>query len=299
MKTAPITCAIILLLTISVFSQERSTIQMNYLKDTELVEYSNDDVVIAFRKSDLLYKLEQMGPLTETEKKVISFLKTEKKIAVVEGKEKASSANELLLQLLKDKLAGGLLTGGDANVTRKSDKKKQMTIMLESEGKTATGNRYIFLFNDGKPFFTAETPYTIAFAQQEETAVAEDISVNYEEAVGVEQVSDDMNTIFTIVEQQPEPPQGMTDFIEYINKNLKYPKKAKKEGIEGSVFVSFVVETNGTLTDFNTIKGLSSECDQEAIRLIKGSGTWKPGKQNGVARRVRYVLPVKFKLESK
>ena len=99
-----------------------------------------------------------------------------------------------------------------------------------------------------------------------------------------------------VVEDQPEPQGGMQAFYEYVGKNLKYPSQARRMGIEGKVFVQFVVNTDGTLTDVQAIKGIGAGCDDEAVRVVKTAPKWKPGKQRGKPVRVRMVLPITFKL---
>jgi len=102
---------------------------------------------------------------------------------------------------------------------------------------------------------------------------------------------------FVIVEQQPDFPGGIGAFFKYLDKNLKYPKDARADRIEGKVFVSFVIDTTGAiLTESVAItKSLSKSCDEEAIRLIKESPKWLPGRQNQKAVKVRFVTPVIFK----
>jgi len=106
----------------------------------------------------------------------------------------------------------------------------------------------------------------------------------------------DDDKIFTIVEQQAEYPGGAEAMIKFLQKNVKYPAIARRMGVEGSVFVSFVIDKGGVISDVQVIKGISAECDKEAQRVIKLMPPWKPGKQNGKAVRCRFVLPVKFKL---
>ncbi|WPP51619.1 energy transducer TonB [Catalinimonas niigatensis] len=108
-----------------------------------------------------------------------------------------------------------------------------------------------------------------------------------------EEVSDE---IFMVVEDQPEPQGGIQAFYEYVSKNMKYPSQARRMGVEGKVFVQFVVNTDGSLTDVQAIKGIGAGCDEEAVRVIQGAPKWKPGKQRGRAVRVRMVLPITFKL---
>ncbi len=108
----------------------------------------------------------------------------------------------------------------------------------------------------------------------------------------------DDDKIFTIVEQAAEYPGGTEAMVKFLQKNMKYPAVARRMNIEGSVFVSFVIDREGVLSEIQVIKGISAECDKEAIRVIGLMPPWKPGKQNGKAVRCRFVLPVKFKLAS-
>ncbi|MDF9795679.1 protein TonB [Catalinimonas alkaloidigena] len=108
-----------------------------------------------------------------------------------------------------------------------------------------------------------------------------------------EEVSDE---IFMVVEDQPEPQGGMQAFYEYVGKNLKYPSQARRMGIEGKVFVQFVVNTDGSITQVQAIKGIGAGCDAEAVRVLENAPKWKPGKQRGRPVRVRMVLPITFKL---
>ncbi len=108
--------------------------------------------------------------------------------------------------------------------------------------------------------------------------------------------SNDDNTIFTVVEQQAEFPGGFEAMAKFLAKNMKYPAQARRMGIEGSVYVSFVIDRDGNISDPQVIKGISAECDKEAVRVVKLMPPWNPGKQNGKAVRCRFVLPIKFKL---
>ena len=102
--------------------------------------------------------------------------------------------------------------------------------------------------------------------------------------------------VFTVVEESATPQAGMNLFYEYIRKNLKYPESARKAGIQGKVFVEFIVNTDGTASDFKIIKGLGEGCDQEALRVMSGSPPWIPGKQRGISVKQRMVLPIVFSL---
>lgn len=102
--------------------------------------------------------------------------------------------------------------------------------------------------------------------------------------------------VFTVVEETAQPAGGMTALYELIGTNLKYPADARQKGIEGKVFVQFIVNENGALSDFMVLKGIGSGCDEEAMRALRLSPNWIPGKQRGVAVKQRMVLPITFKL---
>ena len=123
----------------------------------------------------------------------------------------------------------------------------------------------------------------------EETVIEE---VVFEEAPEEEAVDE----IFTIVEDQPTPNGGMSAFYQFVQKKLKYPAQARRMGIEGKVFVQFVVDKDGTLTEVQAVKGIGAGCDEEAERVIKSAPKWNPGKQRGRAVKVRMILPITFKL---
>jgi periplasmic protein TonB len=106
--------------------------------------------------------------------------------------------------------------------------------------------------------------------------------------------------IFTIVEEMPEPPGGIAAFYKYVGSHVQYPAMAREAGISGKAFLKFVVETDGSISDVQVIKGVAGcpECDKEAVRVIKSyPEKWKPGRQNGRPARVYYNLPVSFKIQ--
>jgi periplasmic protein TonB len=98
-------------------------------------------------------------------------------------------------------------------------------------------------------------------------------------------------------EDQPKFGKGMEDFYKYVSKNIEYPKQARRVGVEGKVFVQFVVDKDGSLSEVKVIKGIGAGCDEEAIRVLKESPKWTPGKQRGRAVRVRMSLPIFFKIQ--
>ena len=105
------------------------------------------------------------------------------------------------------------------------------------------------------------------------------------------------DVVFTMVEDQPEFPGGISAFYEYIGENLKYPALAKELGVEGRVFVQFVIDKDGSVTEVQSVKGIGSGCDQEAVRVMESAPNFIPGRQRDQAVKVRMVLPIVFKLD--
>lgn len=104
--------------------------------------------------------------------------------------------------------------------------------------------------------------------------------------------------VFTMVESQPRYPGGMDAFYQYLGQEMKYPLEARKAGIEGRVYVQFIVEPDGTISEVTTLKGIGGGCDAEAERVMTNTSGWIPGEQRGKKVRVRMVLPLIFKLNN-
>lgn len=102
--------------------------------------------------------------------------------------------------------------------------------------------------------------------------------------------------IFLIVEQTAAPKGGLATFYKYVAERINYPAQARRMGIEGKVFVEFVVDRDGKLTQFKVVKGIGAGCDEEAVRIMQSAPPWEPGKQRGKPVRQRMVLPIYFKL---
>ncbi len=103
--------------------------------------------------------------------------------------------------------------------------------------------------------------------------------------------------VFDIVEQMPEYPGGQAALFEYLSKNIKYPADAEKKKVEGKVFVTFVVDTDGKITDVSLMRKVFPSLDAEAIRVISAMPNWIPGKQKGRVVRVKYTVPIMFRLK--
>lgn len=105
------------------------------------------------------------------------------------------------------------------------------------------------------------------------------------------------NKVFDVVEQMPSFPGGNSALMEYLSKNVKYPVVAQENGVQGRVVVSFVVERDGSITDVKVVKSVDPSLDREASRVVSSMPHWIPGKQNGSAVRVKYNVPVSFRLQ--
>jgi protein TonB len=116
-------------------------------------------------------------------------------------------------------------------------------------------------------------------------------------AIGEEQEIKE-EEIFLVVEEQPEFPGGYAALNRYLHEQIKYPNTAMELNIQGTVYVSFVVEPDGSVTNITLLRGIGAGCDEEALRVVSGMPRWKPGKQRNKAVRVRFNLPVRFVLLS-
>lgn len=109
-----------------------------------------------------------------------------------------------------------------------------------------------------------------------------------------EAINENNESIYTVVETAPEFSGGDSARIEYLKYNIRYPKYAREKGILGTVYSTFIVEKDGSITDIKIVKGIGGGCDEEVIYLIKNMPLWKPGTHNGKAVRVQFNWPVKF-----
>lgn len=105
------------------------------------------------------------------------------------------------------------------------------------------------------------------------------------------------NKVFDVVEQMPSFPGGPSALMKYLSENVKYPVVAQENGVQGRVVVSFVVEKDGHITDVKVVRSVDPSLDKEAARVVRSMPSWIPGKQNGSAVRVKYNVPVSFKLQ--
>ncbi|MFD0940000.1 energy transducer TonB [Pedobacter boryungensis] len=113
------------------------------------------------------------------------------------------------------------------------------------------------------------------------------------------QVEDNTVYNFVSMENPPSYPGGMASFYKFLGENIKYPQQAKDDNIQGTVYISFMVEKDGSLNDLKVDRKLGGGTDEEAIRVLRLSKRWNPGMQNGKVVRVKYNIPVKFSIPSK
>ena len=112
----------------------------------------------------------------------------------------------------------------------------------------------------------------------------------------VEPEKEDTEQIFTIVEETASPKGGMLSFYTFVKENIRYPAAARRLGIQGRVFVEFVIAKDGSLTDVHVVKGIGAGCDEEAVRIVQAAPPWNPARQRGKPVRQRYTLPIIFKM---
>ena len=127
-------------------------------------------------------------------------------------------------------------------------------------------------------------------------AVQEQVIVKEPEPEPVVKPKED--EIFVAVEQQAEFPGGLPKLMQWLSNNIRYPESAQQNDIQGRVIVKFVVEKDGSIGNVTVLKGVDKDLDREAVRVVKKMPKWQPGKNNGVAVRSYFQLPVTFKLQN-
>ncbi|MEZ5013275.1 MAG: energy transducer TonB [Chitinophagales bacterium] len=116
------------------------------------------------------------------------------------------------------------------------------------------------------------------------------------EPVVVDEPVVESKKVYEFLEQMPEYPGGVKKLYEYIANHIEYPRMARDNGVEGTVYLKFIVDETGAVSDVQLLRGIGAGCDEEAMRVIRGMPKWTPGKQNGKPAAVWYKLPVKFTL---
>ena len=137
-----------------------------------------------------------------------------------------------------------------------------------------------------------ENDFTVDAEATQTTQVQEYVPVQKAEEEVIEE-----QEIFQVVESMPEFPGGEEARIQFLRDNIKYPQMARESGIQGTVYVTFVVETDGRVTGVRVLRGIGGGCDEEAMRVVKAMPRWIPGKQRGKPVRVQFNMPIKFTLQ--
>ena len=137
-----------------------------------------------------------------------------------------------------------------------------------------------------------DNDFTVDAEATQTTQVQEYVPVQKAEEEVIEE-----QEIFQVVESMPEFPGGEEARIQFLRDNIKYPQMARESGIQGTVYVTFVVEPDGRVTGVRVLRGIGGGCDEEAIRVVKAMPRWIPGKQRGKPVRVQFNMPIKFTLQ--
>ena len=175
---------------------------------------------------------------------------------------------------------------------------KQRIIMMNKKKSNAAGHIKYALFV--LPAFALLVAGNISCSQdasQTEDAKEEVVAPVSPEAKEAPADSTAKEEVFMVAEQMPEFPGGMKELLKFLQDNLKYPENAMKNNVQGRVIVQFVVEKDGTPTEFKVARSVDPDLDAEALRVMKTMSKWKPGMQRGEVVRVKYTVPVSFKLQ--
>lgn len=175
---------------------------------------------------------------------------------------------------------------------------KQRIIMMNKKKSNAAGHIKYALFV--LPAFALLVAGNISCSQdasQTEDAKEEVVAPVSPEAKEAPADSTAKEEVFMVVEQMPEFPGGMKELLKFLQDNLKYPENAMKNNVQGRVIVQFVVEKDGTLTEFKVARSVDPDLDAEALRVLQTMPKWKPGMQRGKIVRVKFTVPVSFKLQ--
>lgn len=238
-------------------------------------------LIIVGLAAALLYLGLQLQKMAEANKKVentqaveLAKLNTEKKEAKVEKKEIIKQEPEKVVEQVKSSVKF------TAPVIKKdSEVKEEDEIKLDEVQKS----------DKAVGAFTVEGNDEVGGAVLK---AKEDIAAPEPPKHVVEETK-----IFTVVEQMPMYPGGDGALMDYLRDNIHYPTVAAENGVQGRVVVGFVVERDGSITDVKILRGVDPSLDREAMRVVKNMPKWTPGKQNGSAVRVKYQVPVSFRLQ--
>ena len=175
---------------------------------------------------------------------------------------------------------------------------KQRIIMMNKKKSNAAGHIKYALFV--LPAFALLVAGNISCSQdasQTEDAKEEVVATVSPETKEAPADSTAKEEVFMVAEQMPEFPGGMKEMLKFLQENVKYPENAMKNNVQGRVIVQFVIEKDGTPTEFKVLRSVDPDLDAEALRVLQTMPKWKPGMQRGEVVRVKFTVPVSFKLQ--
>ena len=236
-------------------------------------------IVIVALAAVLLYLLLQVQSMVEANRHVenlqaveLSALEQKKKEAKVEKKEEDLPEPERIVERVKSSVKF------TAPVIKKDEEvREEDEIKLEevAESKEAIG----------------------AFTVEGNDEVGGEVLKAKEEIAAPEPPKEEESKVFDVVEQMPSFPGGQAALMQWLSSNISYPVIAAENGVQGRVIVQFIVEKDGSITDVQVVKSVDPSLDKEAARVVKAMPKWIPGKQNGAEVRVKFTVPVTFKLQ--
>ncbi len=177
--------------------------------------------------------------------------------------------------------------------------KKRIMMMTQTNTKPVQKARFILALPLLALFIAVFSFESSANSKGEFPESADILNTNLQPATDTVSVilGKDGNQVFDVVEIQPNPAGGkMEGWMKYLAESIKYPEEAKKQGIEGTVIIVFVINSDGTISDVETLRGIGGGCDEEAMRVIQNAPKWTPGLQGGKPVNCRMRLPIRFKL---
>lgn len=182
-----------------------------------------------------------------------------------------------------------------------SQLKKRIMMMNKTKSPTRKWAKYILILPLAFLMITVNSCINKEKKSEESTeAVTEEIPVDSLVVTAeAPSVPEDNSEVFVVVENQPLFPGGNAAMMKFLGDNIKYPAEAQEKNLQGRVTVNFVVEKDGRITDVQVVRSITPSLDKEAIRVIQSMPNWTPGKQKGENVRVRFTLPVVFRLQSK
>lgn len=263
----------------------------------------------------------QMEHRTETDTLLTIYCKTEK-VRTIEVINKSGQRNGTFVQFDENgnKLLNGEFTQGSPILIQQwyTDGTKKSVERFQGEKKFI--DQYwdslgILLVKDGNGYCECSLSnyYSLGIFQKGKvknslpdsvwTGYRKDGSLYYTEEYDIGQFingtsydADGKQYDYNVLEEPPEPTGGMASFYQHVAKVLRYPTPARRKGIEGKVFIEFIVEMDGSISGVRAVKGIGGGCDEEAVSSVQSSPKWKPGIQRGQKVRSRYVVPITFKL---